>query len=595
MADTLEQLLSQVNSFRAGADTATQQVLAALDAQNQINNSTVNTYKQQATDDATVAAAKLAADYKTQLARVKGANSVGANLNDSSEVITGLAAAAADAQKRKDEALAAIQQKDSVSFLDSPIQYILNQFTINDDIAKHNIANQQLESAHNRIMEVNAEAQQTAATQNAINEPLTAASMEAATRNAAVQATVNANNARIQGLQYGVQGIQFALGAKKEALEALFQAKQAQNSEQSLSLQQQGLELQQKSFEQQQYEFNLRRQDKQEQDKIGQSVIDTINLGRKALLGPNAEPLDDISGKLALGALKSKGELSDELKKYYDAGERARLTGKASYGSTPAQAADTLKTVPAQINPTQNAVKGILEQAARDTNDALKTADVPGMNKNPAFAGMDKKNKDSINAAYNARSQQILNDAAKVIKPGDNDNPYQISSINNLAAKSPTIQSLPVYQKVLKPLVDAGVQLTDPKQIMSAVSDAVAKGTITHKEALDISTIYHVGVAANMAMRNFEGFGLKPSWSYNAKVTTDPGAWGSDEIIDLTKPDDISRAILKSQASRIRSNLIKVGSNSLSTGRVTDQTQYQFDPSKLQFGPETHYPSDKDR
>lgn len=569
MADTLEQLLGQVSSFSAGSAQATQQVISALGAMTNLSNANADTYKQAATDSATVASAKQAADYQTQLARVKAANIAGANLNDQSEVLTSLSAAAADAQKRKDEALAAIQEKDSVSFIDSPLQYIMNQFTVNADIAKHNIANSQLESAHSRIMEVNAEAQQSAQTQNMISEPLTAASMEATTRLAAAQANVQANEAQIQGLNYGTKGIEFALNAKKDVLALGFQANNAQNAERSYQISLQQLDLSKKEFAFRQQEYQEREADKKLQLQYGQSVIDKINLGRKALLGPNAAPIDDLNGKMVLSALKGKGTLSQEMQQYLDAGERTAITGKTSFGATPAQASATLQTVPAQLNPTQTPIKNILAQSATDTNNALKTAEVPGQNQNPVFVGIDKKDKNSINTAYSNRAQQILDSYSKEVKPGDVDNPYQIASINQLAANSSTIQSLPVYQKVLKPIVDSGVQLSDPKQVMSVVGKAVSSGQITHKEALDLTTIYHVGVTANLAMRNFGGFGLVPKNSYNANVETDPGAFKSNEIIDLTKPDDVSRAIIKLQAARLSASLIGQATNA-SGGRVTD-------------------------
>jgi hypothetical protein len=443
-------------------------------------------------------------------------------------------------------------------------------------------------------MEVNAEAQQSAQTQNMISEPLTAASMEASARLAAAQATVQARDAQIQGLNYGTKGIEFALNAKKDVLALAFQANSAQNAEKSMQISLQQLDLAKKEFSFRQQEWQEKQQDKKDQQALGQSVIDTINLGRKAVLGPNAEPLDDINGKMVLSALKGKGTLSTEMQKYYDAGERTKITGKTSFGATPAQAAETLQTVPAQLNPTQGPIKNILSQAASDTNNALKMEGMPAQNQNPVFAGMDKKNKDSVNAAFSGRAQQILDGYSKEIKPGDSENPYQIASINQLAANSPTVQSLPLYQKVFAPLVKAGTQLSDPKQIMSIVGNAVASGQITHKEALDLTTIYHVGVAANLAMRNFSGFGLVPKNSYNATVETNPNAFHSSEIVDLTKPDDVSRALMKLQASRLQASMIKTATSSTG-GRVTDQASYQFDPTKLQFGPATSYPANQEQ
>lgn len=574
--DTLEQLLGQVQTYKAGSDKATEQIVAALGAQAAISTSASDTYQQQAGDDTTVQSAKNAADYATQLARVRAANMQGVNLKSQSEVLTALSSAAADAQTRKDEALAAIQQKDSVGFMDSPIEYLMNQFTVNSDIAKHNIANAQLESAQNRILAVNQAAQTTIQTQNAINEPLTAASMEASARSAAVQATIAAKNAQIQALSYGTKGIEFALNASKEVLALGFQEQSAKNAAIHTGIALQQLEQSKVEFKARQEQWKQTKDDREEQQQLGQSVLDTVNLGRTALLGANATALDDMNGKMILATLKGKGTLSVEMQKYYDAGERTRLAGAPIIGTTPAAAAATMQAVPVQLNSTQGPIKSLLGQAASDTSNAIKAvaSGLPGKNANPIFQGIDSKDRSSIDVAYNGRAQQILNSYGTVIKPGDSDNPYQIASINQLVANSPTVQALPVVQKVFLPLIKAGVQLSDPKQIVSLVGEAVSKGTITHAQALELTTVYHVGVAANLAMRNFPGFGLVPSRSYNATIETAPGAFNTTEIVDLTKSDALSRALIKSQSAVLSTTLLgtvnkqigNIGLNMLSSG-----------------------------
>lgn len=575
--DTLEQLLGQVQTYKAGSDKATQEIVAALGAQAAISTSASDTFTQQAGDDVTVQTAKNAADYATQLARVRAANMQGVNLKGQSEVLTALSSAAADAQTRKDAALAEIQRKDSVGFIDSPLEYLMNQFTVNSDIAKHNIANAQLESAQNRIMAVNQAAQTTIQTQNAINEPLTAASMEASARSAAVTATIAAKNAQIQALSYGTKGIEFALNAKKEVLALGFQEQSAKNAAIHTEIALQQLEQSKIEFSARQEEYAAKRDDREEQKQLGQSFIDTVNLGRVALLGASAPAIDDMSGKMMLATLKSKGKLSDQMQTFYDAGERTRLAGVPMLGTTPAQAATTIRTVNPQLNSTQGPIKALLGAAATDTVNAIQAAEsgLPGKNANPIFAGLNSKDAASKETAYNGRAQQILEGYSAVVKEGASDNPYQIASINQLAANSSTVQALPVYQKVFAPLIKQGTQLAlnDPR-ILSLVGDAVSKGTITHAEALELTTIAHVGVTANLAMRNFPGFGLVPSRSYNVSVETAPHAFNSTEIVDLTKADALSRALIKSQSAVLSTTLLgtvnkqigNIGLNMLSSG-----------------------------
>lgn len=552
MADTLQDLLGQVQTYKAGSDKATQEVLGALAAQSQISAGVANTYTQQATDDVTVQTAKNAADYATQLSRVKAATIAGANLKEQSEVLTGLSSAAADAQTRKDEALAAIAEKDKVGFFDNPIEYITNQFTINSDIAKHNIANSQLESAQNRIMAVNAAAQTTIQTQNAINEPLTAASMEASARTAKVAASVAAANAQIQTLGYNVTGINYALNAKKEEIALGFQGLNAQEAQQRMSISLQQLELSKQEFAQRQKQYAEQDADKHEQQALASSMVDIVKLGRATLLGPNAPPMDDLSGKMLIAALKGKTPLSAQMQAFYDAGERTRLAGTPIIGTTPARAAEIMSTVPVQLPAIQGPIKNIIGQATTDVRGALQGAATGVKQDNPAFIGIDPKNKQSIDAAVNARTQQILDGYAKNVNPADGANPYNIASINQLAQNSPTVAALPIVKKVFAPLMATGMQLTDPKQILSLTGEAVAKGVITHAQALELTTVYHVGVTANVAMRNLPGFGLTPRMSYNATVETAPNAWNPTEVINMADPTAVSRALMKMQADRLQ-------------------------------------------
>lgn len=553
MADTFEQLLIGATAFKSGAEEATKKVLAALGDQAGLTSSISDIYKQQATDDVTIQTAKNAADQATQFAKVKGANAAGANLKDSGEVITALSQTAAAASERKQAAALEVERKRNLKFVDDPIEYIKAQFTVEGDIASHNAANAVLRDSEDRIMAVNAAAQATAQTQAMISEPLTAASMAASARNAAVAANVASKQAEIQALSYGTKGIEFALNASKDILAVQFQTQGAKNAQESLQLSRERAAQDKIEFKFRQQEYQDRKADKEDQQALGQSVVDTINFGRKALMQDKYTPIDDMSGKMVLATLKGKGTLSTEMNKFYEAGERSKLTGTVTIGTTPAQAAQTLQSVPVQLNPTQGAIKNLLGQAAQDTSSALKNAD--GMtgtkDANPVFVGIDKKDKSSIDAAYNGRAQQLLNEYSKVITPGDSNNPNQIASVNQLVANSPTLQALPVVQKVFAPLMKAGVQLSDPKQIVSLVGEAVASGKITHKDAVDLATVYHVGVLANVSMRNFKGFGLNPSYSYNARVETNPEGFSSTEVVDLTKPDAVSRALIKLQSNRL--------------------------------------------
>ncbi len=551
MADTLSELLSNVASFKKGSEIATTQAIQLLGQQSAKSAEITDIFKQQATDDAAVASAKLAAEMETQLSRTKAANALGTNLKDSTEVVTALAQDAAIAYENKRMALNSYREKEAINFLDDPLGYVKAQLLIHRDISAHNVANAQLQQAETRLASINQLTQTTVQTQNAIAEPLTAASVAAATRNAAVVANVNAKKSEIDTLSYSTAAIDRALNSSKEVLSVEFQAQGAKNAARSLQLSEENAAQNRIEFSYRQAEYQDRMADKKAQDDLGKSVVDTVELGRKALMGSKYVPMDDMSGKMVIGALKSKGTLSAETQVYYEAGQRSRFEGKVMIGATPAKAATTIMAVPIELNPTQVPIKNLLSQANSDLAAGIDQAARGGKDINPVFAGVNPKDKTSVDKAFNGRAQQLLNSYGAEVKPSDPANPYQIASVNQLYTNSPTVRNLPVVKKVFEPLMKTGVQLTDPKQIVFLVGEALAKGKITHNEALELSTVYHVGVSANMAMRNFEGFGLQPSNKYNARVEINPNAFQSTEVIDLTKPEQLSRALMKMQAGAL--------------------------------------------
>lgn len=568
MADTLSELLSNVAAFKKGSETATAQVVNILGQQSSATADISAIYKQQATDDTTVAAAKNAADLQTQLSRVKAANALGTNLKSDTQIVTKLAEDAANAYEIKDAAMKEYTRKINLKLLDDPIEYIKAQFTINSDVTRHNAANAQVKAAEDRLAKINQLTQTTVMTQNAISEPLTAAAVAAANRTAAVAATVASKKTDIETLNYSVRAIEVALNSSKESLAVEFQAQGAKNAARSLQLSEENAAQSRIEFSYRQQEYQDRRADKMAQDDLGRSVVETVNLGRRALLQEKGTPLDDMSGKMVINALKTKGTLSDDMRIFYEAGERAKLAGKPIIGNSPAAAVEVLQKYPQiALNPTQGPIKQLLGQAINDTSVGLReAASGTGKTTNPIFTGVNPKDKGSVSKAINDRSQQLLDSYGALVNPNDPNNPYQIASINQLYANSPTVRDLPVVRKVLAPIMKTGMQLDDPKRVMQLVSNAVLEGKVTHREALEISTVYHVGVKTNLAMRNFDAFGLKPTNRYNATIEINPDAFTSTAVVDMTRPDQVSRALMKIQAGKVQKEFME-GKRDIIDGR----------------------------
>lgn len=557
---SLDDLISQATSFKQGADQAASSLMNISKTQQDISQSDASIYAQQATDTGTITAAKVAAQLQTQNNNQKTGVAFGTDMGAQNEQLSKLALDSQSAYVDKVQALQAIKKKQDVSPLDDPINYIINKFTINGDIDKFNLAEQTEDAANKRIQAINANTQTTVNTQNMLSQPMTQAAADAATRNAAATALLDAHKSQQQGLAYNAQGISAALSTTQAGLQAEFQANTAKNTEQTIGISLQHLKLAQDQAAQSRLQFEQGQQNLQDTNAYAASTIDTINKGRQVRMGDAYVPLDPTQSKLIVGSIRSKNPIGEALMADYSIGERSNMAGAPILGTSPAQTIDLMSRTNVALTPSQQVIRdSILGQAVSD----LKTAQTPGSASGkvyPGLVGVNFKDKDAISSALNTHAQQLLDQSAKVIKVGDATNPYQIASIKDLATNSPTIANLPTYQTVLKPLLDKGVEINDPKQVMALVGSAVAGGLLDHNTAAsDIATIYQMGVKTNLATRQFTTFGLKPSLSYNAQVETSPAAlFSSSGVINMTDINQINKTLVQVNAQKLASNIAPV-------------------------------------
>lgn len=588
---SLDELLNQVSSFKTGADDATSKLLGISQAQQDIASSDASIYAQKATDDSTITAAKVAGQLETQNNIKKAGVDFGTDMGEVNQQVTKLALASQSAYTDKLTALAAIKEKQSTSFITDPIGFIMNKFTINSDIDKYNLAEETETAANKRIQAINTNTQTTVQTQNVLSQTMTQASAEAATRNAAVSALLESHKSTQQGLAYNAQGIQNALQTTQAGLSAEFQANSASNTERTIGISLQHLKLAQDNAVQARTEFEQRQQNLDDANTYAASTVDTINKGRQVRMGDAFVPLDPTQSKLIVASIKSKNPIGESLMADYSIGERSNIAGAPIIGTSPAQTIDLMSKTNVALTPSQQIIKeNILGQAVSDLKNA-QTPGSPAARSFPALANVSFKDKDAVTNALNQHAQDLLTQSAKVIKPGDATNPYQIASIKDLAANSATIANLPTYQQVLKPLMDKGVEINDPKQVMDLVGKAVSGGLLDHTTAAnDIATIYQMGVKTNLATRQFTSFGLKPSLSYNAQVETSPSAlFSKNGVINMTDVNQVSKTLVQVNAQRLASVLAPV------FGGVGSLTPYTSRGSNLTNSGNSNSPVFKDQ
>ena len=479
------------------------------------------------TNNAIIDSVKNQAALSAQNARLKAGAIFGADLNQQGEQISAAADTMNQAYAQKQQALQNIQQKDSVGFMDNPLGFILNQFSVNDDIRAHNSALEIEQAAKGHIEDLNALSNATAQNQKNFEINVTQASIDAATKNTLNTAQLSANKAETEGLGYNVDALQTAMNASKEQTALKFQVLGAQNSQAQLKLAMDNYALHKQEFQwqQDQHEAN---------QATDEYLTDRIQKGLTVMYGANAPDLT-ASPKLAktyLTLLKSNTPAGKEATDAYMAGQTGVL------GGNPAQVIDSINSgVAVQFTPAQAPIKNLLDVAKQKVDAGVQTGQVTKAN---------------YSASINSTVTGQINDYLKDIEPGSANNPFNIGAVSSLISM-PGVSSTPLAQKVLAPAAAAGAKFDDPKQVYSTAVDAVNKGTISLNDAVDgITALYQKGVDTNLQVRQITKFGIVPTenmHSYNTRVEVDPTAlFGGTSIVNLTDRNAVLRAVNKTMA-----------------------------------------------
>jgi len=495
-----------------------------------------------------IEATKQNAELRVQDAKIKAANNLGTNYQKQGEVLSSLSETIASEYLEKDSALKAIKEKQSVSFFDDPLAFIVNRFTINDDIRRHNAASDRLSAAEDQMQKLNTLTQSTAQTQAMLAEGITQASIKASTDNIALQAQAQANLQKIQGDVYNADGIKAALNANREKLQTVFSVFGAEKAEQQA-------EMALKQLEWQREKFAWEKEERVKGKQTDEYWLGQINKGITIATGGTGELLQPGSVKAGqvLSLLKSNNPLGKEFQDYYMIAEQTGAAGIRMLAPTPAKAIELLNSnIPVKLSPAQDSVRKLLDEAV------TKVASNPNI---------DLKNVDARTKALNSQVEALVAGQSTKIVPGDKDNIFNIPSVQQLVSESPTLQKLPVVQKVIVPLLSTGADLSDPNKVFQATMVAMKEGKITYPQALEITTLYQTGVATNLASRQLTSLGIKPKYSYNVAVATDEGAmFGGTEVLDLTKPDVVGRAFNKAMSRSMFRDAINDAYNPFEAG-----------------------------
>lgn len=556
----LSNIIDTTNSFSSSASDAAGKLFDLNMDSAVVESDSAKLYKSLGANSIIIDGAKQNADLATQNARVKGANALGTNLKEQGEVLTGLSADILSLMGQKRALAKVIADKQSVGFFDDPLQHIINQFTLNDDIDKHNAVNEQLASETDQVEKLNALTQSTNVTQNQLNEPITAAAIAASANNTAATAALNANKSTLDALKYNAQGITAALGANKEALASQFQIVTAQNQQQQIQISLDHLDLARQQFDFAKQEKKIADEARAKNTSADDYLLSKVNDGLSRM-GMATIPKTSPKAGNILSLIRAGSPAAGLYAEALQVSNDSELAGGATIlAPSPSRAAELFKALPnIKISPAQIPVKDIIDGAASQVMGAVTAGTLNG------------KDKAATDAAMKAAATGILSGYAKKITPGDQSNPFQIPSLGALINAAPELQTLPLVAKVVAPILASGADLSDPNKVYGAALAAVQKGTITVPEAIEgMAYMYQRGVKVNLEARQFQSLGLnlapkKPGdpsmMTFNSPINVNTGnqlGFGGKTIIDMTDMVSISRALNKTLASEAFSGIIGV-------------------------------------
>lgn len=513
-----------------------------------IQDVTTSLYTQSANDAATIENTKNLSALHRQQANNEFINrSVGTSGNVS-ELINKLMDDQDSAYNDRAASLKEITAKQTINPLTDPLGYVMARLTINQDIARHNDANERVNATEDRIQQLNTAVQQSVQTQNLHNESLTAATIDASTRQAAAAATLAAQTSQQQGIIYNSQGLNAVKEMSKEQLDAMFKGANLDIAKVQLQTTLDHLQLSRDEFSQRKEQFEWQKDEKLQSEAGMKEALRLANIGFKNM------GLPEIPGNgktmLAMMKLAPNGKQASEFQIAFQNGEAAESSGIAIIGTSPGNSANVLNTLPVKIAPIQQPIKTILSDSYLELINAKPGTDIAALH-------IDLKNPKAVELAVTDLAKLKLSNFAGDVTKDVTNNPYTPASVNSLAAVNPVIADTALWKTVLEPKASAGFQYSDPKVVVQQTMDAVIAKKISYNDALDgLTTIAHVSVASNIAARGFASFGIVPSESMNVPLAKPTGGnpnstttseyemgsgFSTKVIVDLAKPDQVSR------------------------------------------------------
>lgn len=529
---SLADILNKVAGTNASAQSAIGAITDSYNSLKDAGTAMLQAITQKGQDDTLVAQTQQLGQLRAQENARAVATAFGTNMDDSGQVLTSLGATMLQSYQESQVAAAKLHDINSVSFLDDPLAWISGQFQKGPATSDFNYAATKYNSAEQTLSSLLALTSADTKVQQDIAKTKDAASVQAASDSIAQEGVINAQKTQMQNLLYNVQGV--------EAVQKMNES-QLSNSVQALGAINQGQELQiaQQRAAREGQNADLQRQEIEQRLTIGQMSIDdmtqtatTVNAGRASL---GLDPLPPV--KIAQ-LLKMSGSAGQAIKDQYNMGASSAAIGKTIVSDNSGDAARIIANSRAPLTPSQTPIKSLLTDtyAGVASGTLAKNIDI----KNPAAVSA------STSAFIGSRTQSM----AASINPADGTNIYAPPDLQSVASL-PAVQSTPLYQQVMLPILEAAkssgqVTKFDPEVVAGLALAAVQKGTLSFNDAVSgINTFANGAVMTNNTTKDYTKFGIRPQSSLNMKVLNPIS--GTSMVVNLADKSQVANYLSKTQ------------------------------------------------
>jgi hypothetical protein len=534
---TLDEILSQV--YISGSDA---QAIGNEEAQIFSDMAGVRTKQEQVLTEASQRISS-AATQEGQAAQVANTQSQRAlQVIDFDNILVNSVADYNKAYAAREAANNVIAQKESVGFLDNPVDWVTNQLTLEQDYAALNAATRSQQMAEDKIRDMHNFADAHMSTALNSVKALQVATQASVTQAQGSQMLSAAYDKKIEGYLSGINALEALGKASKQKLDAMLKVgeliytednKAALNENRRLTAENTKAIMTQRE--------ETMRQKKQDADAEAER-LNLINTGAKQL---GREPFQSMSQVNNLALDKRQKKFIDMM---YSIGAGATYNAMSAASSVEAFIADT----PAEAAELLVGIRGRLPENQSKINKVLVDTYRGVVGGGLGAANLDRRSPEIVNGEVN-KLVRIKLDAFKTDVASDiTSNPFAPLPVQAIVENiGPELKESPVYQKVIAPVVATNpAAVLPPQEMMRLVSTAVASRSpevkISWNEATDwIAKYYQYNMQMVNSNNQITAIGELPLTKYKAKVQSDPAAlfFTGGDTYDMSSPTEVANLL----------------------------------------------------